>query len=206
MGLAMLGWSCVEESPTRRIIGYAYLGGAALFTLLYALLARVGPFADRRADEGALPAAGSPRSREGMALLIVILLMALLSGTLLHGLVLTHQRLRAAEWRRESVLLHAAAQDAALAALRAGAAGRPLPLAAPAESRTPAGILTRTRLRPIDRSALPSLLHRPDAPVFGDCYELTAEASRASRSRRVSSLVCRVPAGDMRVLAWIEPL
>ena len=203
-GVTLTGWGIAEDSAFSRGAGYAYLGGAALCLALYAMAAGLGPFAPRGEP---LDRSERPQTaRSGMALLVVLLLMALVSGSLLHGLVLTHQRLREAEWRRDVFLLRAAARDAALAALRSGAQGQPLPLSTAFKARQPSGIVTETRMRPLDRASLPPLLNRPDAPVFGDCYELVAEASRAERVRRVSGLVCRLPTGDMRVVAWSEAL
>jgi len=205
MGLALLAWSLPEGDATRRRLGTVYLAASVVCLAIHSLAARTTPFMARR-PAGATFGPNPAPAREGLALLMVLLLMALLSGTLLHSMVLTRQRLRLAEWRQERELLRAAAVDAALTTLRAGAEGRPLPVKAPAETRLPSGIVTRTWLRPVDRGALPAAVRRPESPVFGDCFALETEAAHRDRARSVRALVCRAPDNSMRVLGWVEVL
>lgn len=206
MGLAMLGWSRIEENATGRLIGTVYLAGAGLCLTICALAAHITPLNGMRRLFASNPENEPSQARDGMALLMVLLLMALLSGTLLHSMVQTRQRLRLAEWRQDRELLRSAAVGAALATLSAGAQGQPLPVKARAETRLPSGIVTRTLLRPVDRSELPRAFQRSEAPVFGDCFCLETEASHDARNRSVRALVCRTPDNSMRVLGWVEAL
>ncbi len=204
MGLAMLAWAASEANATHRLIGFSYLGVTGLSLVVYAAAARANPLRLLRARESS---PGARRlARSGMALLMVLLLVALLSGALLQGMVSARQQMRLVEWQRDGILLRAAAMDAALGVLRAAAAGRALPTAAPAEARLPSGIVTRVGAASVDRQALPAALRRLEAPAFGKCFELTAEASQAGRSRRVRGLASQAPGGDVRVLAWVESL
>lgn len=205
-GLALFGWALSEGSSAGRQISFVYLAGTVACLIIYSVAAGLTPLAGLRLLFAALPKHDSARKREGMALLMVLLLVALLSGTLLHSMVQTRQHLRLAEWRQDRELLRSAAVDAALATLRTGSQGRPLPVKARAETRLPSGIVTRTLLRPVDRSALPAALQRPEAPVFGDCFSLETEASHNARNRSVRALVCRAPDNSMRVLGWVEAL
>jgi hypothetical protein len=206
MGLTMLGWAYAGNDPASRLVGLIYLGATALCLITYALAAGITPVSGLRFLLSRGPEAEPVRSRDGMALLMVLLLMALLSGTLLHSMVRTRQRLRLAEWRQDRELLRSAAVDAALTTLRAGAQGRALPVKARAELRLPSGIVTRTLLRPVDRNALPAAVQRAAAPVFGDCFSLETEASHDGGTRTVRALVCRTPDSSMRVLGWVEAL
>jgi hypothetical protein len=206
MGLAMLAWAQFEGNVTGRLVGCVYLACCAVCLAVYGLASLKSPFATKASTTAGALLENSAGARDGMALLMVLLLMALLSGTLLHSMVQTRQRLRLAEWRQERELLRSAAMDAALTTLRDGALGRPLPTKAHAEARLPSEIVTRTLLRPVDRSALPRALQRPEAPVFGDCFSLETEASRKARSRSVRALICRAPDNSLRVLGWVEAL
>ena len=205
MAVLMLIWSLSEHSASHRLLSAGYLAASFLAIVTYFVAASINPvtWLWRRATEAN---GDGVKSRSGMALLMVLLLMALLSGTLLHAMVQTRQALRAAEWRRNGVLLRAAALDGTLAVLRATAAGQPMPLAAPAESLQPSGIAVRVRFLPMDTSALPAMLRRPDLPVFGNCFEMSVEATQEGRSRRARGLVCQTPTGDLRVLGWTELL
>ncbi len=206
MAALLLGWGVYEQSASHRLFGIGYLVAGLLASVTYAVAAGVNPLTWLRARHA--EADGQPEdSRSGMALLIVLLLMALLSGTLLHAMVQTRQDLRAAEWRRDGVILRAAGLDGALATLRAAAVGRPMPLAAPAESLRPSGVAVRVRCLPLDSSAIPGVLRRPDAPVFGNCFDMAVEATtQEGRSRRARGLICQTPTGDLRVLGWTETL
>lgn len=201
----MLIWAISEQSATLRLFGIGYLAAGILAIATYFVAAGTNPLTWLRAQTAGMDGSRG-KSRSGMALLIVLLLMALLSGTLLHAMVRSRQDLRAAEWRRSGVLLRAAALDGALAVLRATAAGRPMPLSAPAESLQPSGIAVRVRFVPTDSSAIPSVLRRSDLPVFGNCFEMAVEATQEGRSKRARGLVCQTPTGDLRVLGWTERL
>jgi len=205
MGAIMLVWAAPDRNVTRSLCGMGYLAAGCLALITYIVVAGINPLTWLRARVNE-PADAPGKSRAGMALLIVLLLMALLSGTLLHAMVQTRQALRAAEWRRNGVLLRAAAVDGTLAVLRATATGRPMPLSAPAESLLPSGIAVRVRFLPTDINAIPSVLRRPDLPVFGNCFEMAVEATQEGRSLRTRGLVCQAPTGDLRVLGWTEIL
>ncbi len=149
----------------------------------------------------------STSNNHGFALLMVILLMAMLSGVVIQSLVSTRLQLRAGDLQHARLLLRASSQDAAWAALRTGMkAGSSASEYQVLENQLPSGIHVRTILRGLERTALPPPLQRPDVPLFGQFFSVTARAETGSKSSAVRGLACRLPSGDVRLLAWAETL
>ncbi len=151
---------------------------------------------------------GRPNSNnQGFALLMVILLLALLSGVVVQSLISTRMQLRAGDLQHAHFLLRASCLDAAWAALhngmKAGSSSSDYQIF---ENQLPSGIQVRTTLRGLDRTALPLPLQRPDVPLFGQFFSVTARAEWGPRTRAVRGLACRLPSGDVRLLAWAETL
>ena len=147
----------------------------------------------------------SPSKKSGFALLMVILLLALLSGAVLQSLVSARLTLRAGDERQTRLTLRAALLDSAWAALRTGMKAGSAPSEYQVfENQLPTGIHTRTALQGLPREALPPPLQRPDLPIFGQLFSLTAKADANARSCSARAIACRLPTGAVRVLAWVE--
>ena len=141
----------------------------------------------------------------GFALLMVILLLALLTGTVMQSLVSTRLLLRAGDARQGRLALHAALLDSAWNALRQGMrAGTSSSEYQVFTDHRPSGIHTRIALQGMAREALPAPLQRPDLPVFGQVFSLTAKTESGSQHREAHAIACRLPTGDVRILAWAE--
>lgn len=144
-------------------------------------------------------------NRHGFALLMVILLLALLSGVVVQSLVSARMSLRSGDERQFQLALRAAALDAAWAAMRTGMkAGAPPTEFQVLESSIPSGIRSRTTLQGLPREALPPPLQRPEVPLFGQFFTVTTRASSGTRSCLSRGLACRLPTGAIRILAWVE--
>lgn len=147
----------------------------------------------------------SPSNRQGFALLMVILLLALLSGGILQSLVAARITLRAGNERQNRLTLRAAALDAAWAAMRVGLkAGSSSQEYQDFEGQLPSGIHTRTTLRGFQRDRLPPPFRRDDVPLFGQFFSVTTSSEAAGKSCLSRGLACRLPSGDIRLLAWVE--
>ena len=149
---------------------------------------------------------GPPNSNNhGFALLMVILLLALLSGVVVQSLISTRMHLRGGDLQHTHFSLRASCLDAAWAALQSGMkAGSSSSEYEVFETQLPSGIQVRTTLRGLDRAALPAPLQRPDVPLFGQFFSVTARAESGAKTRAARGLACRLPSGDVRLLAWAE--
>jgi hypothetical protein len=146
------------------------------------------------------------RNQNGFALLMVILLLALLSGVVVQSLTSARMTLRAGEERQTRLILRAAALDSAWAAMRNGIkAGTASSECQTFETPFPSGILSRTTLQGLPRDALPPPLQRQDVPVFGQFFSVTTRSSWGAKSFLSRGLACRLPSGTIRILAWVEP-
>lgn len=138
---------------------------------------------------------------------MVILLMALLSGAVVQSLISTRLHLRSGDNQFSRLLLRASSQDAAWDALKVGMkAGASTLEYQTFESQLPSGIHVRTTLRGLDRNSLPAPLQRPDIPQFGQFFSVAARAESGTKTTAVRGLACRLPSGDVRLLAWAETL
>jgi type II secretory pathway pseudopilin PulG len=143
----------------------------------------------------------SSSTRNGFALLMVILLLALLSGALASA----RMTLRAGTDRQTRLTLHAALLESAWAALRNGMKAGSSPSEYQVfEEQLPSGIHTRTSLQGLPREALPPPLQRADLPIFGQVFSLTAKAEAGNKTGAARALACRLPSGTVRILAWVE--
>lgn len=146
-----------------------------------------------------------PGNRRGFALLMVMLLLALLSGVVVQSLVSSRMAIREGTEHQTRLTLRAAALESAWAAMRSGMKAG----AAPAEyqvfeTRTPAGIQCRTTLQGLRREALPPPLQREDVPLFGQYFSITTKSTSNLKSCLARGLACRLPTGSIRILAWME--
>jgi len=149
---------------------------------------------------------GIPSSnRGGFALLMVLLLLALLSGAVLQSLVFARVTLRAGDERQTRLALRAALLDSVWNALRNGMKAGSSPSEYQAfDDPLPSGIQVHTALQGLPREALPRPLQRADLPVFGQLFSVLAKAESGTIACSVRGLACRLPTGDVRVLAWVE--
>jgi len=149
----------------------------------------------------------STSNKHGFALLMVILLLALLSGVIMQTLISTRMHLRAGDTQYTRLLLRASSMDAAWDALRKGMkAGASASDCQVFESQLPSGIHVRTTLQGLERNSLPALLQRPDVPIFGQFFSVSSRAESEVKTSAVRGLACRLPSGDVRLLAWAETL
>ncbi len=149
----------------------------------------------------------SSTNSQGFALLMVILLMALLSGVVVQSLVSTRLQLRAGDLQHTRLLLRASSLDAAWEALRIGMkAGSSSSEYQVFENLLPSGIRIRTTLQGLERTALPAPLQRADVPLFGQFFSVNSRAESGTKTSAVRGLACRLPSGDVRLLAWAETL
>ena len=200
-GIALLTWAARDRNETPRRFGWAYtiVGGIAL---------AVSAVITARAHAGRRPtpeAPGAPSRETGLALLAVLLLLALLSGIVLHTLVLTRARVRASDETRNRLVLRAAALDAAWDRFRSMAASSSASVAEQTLSASlPSGIATKVTVRPVERSALAAPLQTPGTPLFGQYFTLAIQASSDVQTSLARALACRLPSGEIRVLSWWE--
>ena len=146
------------------------------------------------------------RNKSGFALLMVILLLALLSGVVIQSLISARMALRASDERQVRLSLRAAALDSAWAAMQRGMkAGTTSSECQIFETLSPSGILSRTTLQGLARDALPPPLQRRDVPVFGQFFSVTTRSLSGAKSFLSRGLACRLPSGTIRILAWVEP-
>ncbi len=144
-------------------------------------------------------------NRQGFALLMVILLLALLSGVVLQTQISARMTLRAGDESQSRLSLRAAALDAAWGALHNGMKAGSAQLEYQAfDNQLPSGVKTRTTLQGIPRESLPRPLQRPDVPMFGQFFSVTSKSTTGTRSALARGLCCRLPTGDVRILAWLE--
>lgn len=144
-------------------------------------------------------------NRGGFALLMVVLLLALLTGAVLHSQVSTRLQLRANTDRQDRLTLRSAVLDATWNALKNGMkAGTSATEYQTFEGQLPSGVQTKTTLQGLQREALPPPLQHPEIPVFGQLFSITTKATSARKSSLARGLACRLPTGEVRVLAWME--
>lgn len=199
--LILLPWAYLQGNPEMRRWGLVYLGGALLCLLGYLAAGGLNSHTRNHTPE---PGLAPPPS--GFALPVALLLMALLSGVVLHGLWSTQVVLRSARAHRDRTLLRLAAADAVWrTAQQLAAGGTRSPLAGVTrEERLPSGISTRVMVREIERSRLPAPLVQTRTPVLGSTFTVLAQASGADTRSEVCAWLCRVPSGELRVLGWAE--
>lgn len=200
MGLGLTIWSVIDPHPLRRVFGLVYLGVGLVMVAGYLWL--IGAEAVRRRWRGAANSGLAAESRNGMAMLVALLLLSLLTSLALQGLVASRVALRAAQGRVRMNTLRVAATDAAWAAVERLAARTGGAAPAVEQQAWPSGLTTRVTTRPLDASALPvGLAVRPAGSRY---FAVTAEAQLESREVDVLGYACRAPRGDVSILAWVE--
>jgi len=136
---------------------------------------------------------------------MVILLLALLSGVVVHSLISARMSLRAGDAQHARLVLRASALDASWAALRTGMkTGSTAADFQEFEDQLPSGIHTKTTLRGLERTNLPAPLQRANVPLFGQFFSVTSLAEFEGKTDIARALACRLPSGDIRLLAWVE--
>jgi hypothetical protein len=203
LGCVLLTWAHRDQNEMPRLFGNLYLLAGGLSFLFWGLITAYTRLRGR--DTPASRTDRDPSSRSGLALLMALLLMAFLSGVLLHSMMSTHAKLRAGEARRTRLLLRAAALDAAWDSLQTltGPDQSTVPNQT-LENRLPSGIATKVALRPLDRAALPLPLRQVEPPLFGQYLTVAAEAILGNAASMARGMACRLPSGEIRILSWWE--
>ena len=205
MGSGLLAWSAVETSPVGHLFGCVYLAGSVVCCVTLLALHR------SRAQRGAahrawIPSPESPS--RGFALLLVLLLLAVLSGVLLHATLRTGAAVRQAASLRAIVPLRLAAEDAAWQAIRRladpGSSAASRASAQTAEVVLPSAVKTAIAVRLLSRNALSPTLNSMIPSGAEQVYEVQARALQEDRAQRVRSVVAVDHDGSIRVVAWIE--
>jgi hypothetical protein len=205
VGGLLLAWAARDGNPVPYQFGVIYLSIGAVSLLIYGLITTYARLRARNKSTPPQPAPDLSSSRAGLALLMALILMAFLSGIVIHALTATHMKLRAGEASRTRLLLRAATLDAAWGRLQALTGTTPATIPDQTlENRLPSGIATRITIHPLDRTALPAPLQRIQPPLFGQYFSVVAEAVLGRSVGTAQGMACRLPSGEIRVLSWWE--
>ena len=203
-GCLLMAWAARDGNPVPYQFGVIYLSIGGLSLLFYGLITTYARLRARNKSTPR-PSADFSSSRSGLALLMALLLMAFLSGIVIHTLTATHMKLRAGEANRTRLLLRTASLDAAWVCLQALTGSTPATIPDQTlENRLPSGIATRITIHPLDRTALPAPLQRIQPPMFGQYFAVVAEAVLGHSVGTAQGMACRLPNGEIRVLSWGE--
>lgn len=202
-GVIMLLWGLAGRATLPFAFGMANIAASAVCLLVWlALRNRSG----RSGSLGEAPLTKADPGRAGMALLVSLMMLALLSGMALHALVSAGMNLRFARQRHTACLLRTAGTEAIWALLRETPLLQPDTLAHVDRTLTSGpGIETVTSMREVDRTALPPPLLLQNTPLFGRFFSITARITRDKDAREIQALACLMPTGEMRLLSWTEP-
>ena len=204
LGFLLLAWAARDGNRVPYRFGILYLSFGALSLLLSGLITVYTRLITRHKSASPTAPALSSR-RSGLALLMALLLMAFLSGIVIHTLTATHMKLRAGEAGRTRLLLRTASLDATWVCLQALTGTTPATIPNQTlENRLPSGIATRITIHPLDRTALPTPLQRIQPPLFGQYFSVVAEAVLGNSVGTAQGMACRLPSGEIRVLSWWE--
>lgn len=204
VGCLLLAWAARDGNEVPYQFGVIYL---SIGTVSLVICGLITAYARLRARNKSFsqPAPDLSTSRSGLALLMALILMAFLSGIVIHTLTATHMKLRAGEAGRTRLLLRTASLEATWTCLQALTGSTPATLRDQTlENRLPSGIATRVTLHPLDRTALPAPLRRIQPPLFGQYFSVVAEAILGRSVGTVQGLACRLPSGEIRILSWWE--
>jgi hypothetical protein len=195
----MLTWSSLDANPRTRLFGLAYLGAAAVCLGLVGLTALRWPLRTAARHHAA---DDRPQEAGGFALLMVLLLLAVLSGAVLHVTLWLGAQTRRNASARAMAALRLAATEATFEGLRQLAAA-PGP-AWPLEERTPSGIATQVGARELPQAEWPAILRGLPATPGLRVQELVTRAADDDRVYAVAALLAVPARGPCRVLAWVE--
>ncbi len=205
-GLSMALWGLSDQAALPLRFGLLNIGGSTVCFLAHFLLRKRPEPAPRQTRE-AIPVTANDTSRAGMALLVSLVMLALLSGMALHSLVTAGTDLRFARERHTACLLRTAGTDATLTLLRETPRLSPDTLAHLDRTQTAGpGIETLTSMREVDRTALPPPFLLQNTPLFGRFFTVTTRITRDTTAREIRALACLLPTGELRLLSWTEPL
>jgi hypothetical protein len=202
-GIVMAGWGYSESNSLPLNFGLLNIATSAICLLIWALLRRQQTTPPAPIDAEA-SLAGT--SRAGMALLVSLLMLALLSGMALQALVASGIDLRFARERHTACLLKTAGTDAVWMTLREAAKLDPDTLARYDKTISAGpGIEAQTSLREVNRAALPPPMLLQKTPLFGRFFSVTTRITHDKTAREIRALACRMPTGELRLLSWTEP-
>lgn len=187
-GAAVALWGGMARIDRLFQVGLGFVGSAIIAGLLIGLMALGEWIRNRLRDR--------PK-RAGFALLMVLALLALLTGPVVQGLTLVQMRLKQAERQRSRLVLRAVAADAfcnQVRALASSVGAKPLLLA------TPGGVEIHSEARAVGPSQLPLALRG----VTGDVWQVSSRASIAQSEFGVDGYALRSSKGSARILIWLE--
>jgi len=205
-GLGMSLWGLSDHAALPLRFGLLNIGGSAIcFLACFLLRKRSGQPSRQTWNSTQFTAANT--NRAGMALLVSLMMLALLSGMALHTLVAAGMDLRFARERHTSCLLRTAGTDAILTLLRETPRLSPDTLAHLDRTLTSGpDIETLTSMREVDRTVLPPPFLLQTPPLFGRFFTVTTRITRNKDAREIRALACLLPTGELRLLSWTEPL
>jgi hypothetical protein len=187
-GIALAVWGNLARIDRLYQVGIGFLGSAILAGLLYGWIVLVEWIRNRMRER---------REVAGFALLMVLALLALLTGPVVHGLTLVQVRLKQAERQRDRLALRAVATDAFCNQVRA--------LTAPAgatsqRTATPGGVEIRSEALAIAPSRLPLALRG----ITGDVWQVSSRAVVSQGEFGIEGYALRSGKGSARILIWLE--
>ncbi len=187
-GIALTLWGGVSRMDRLFQVGICFLGTALFAGLLYGGIVLVEWIRVRSRDR---------RESAGFALLMVLALLALLTGPVVHGLTLVQVRLKQSERQRDRLALRAAAADAFCAQVRGlvSSAG-----AQPRLMETPGGVEVQCEARAIAPSQLPLALRG----ISGEVWQVTSRAGVPQGEFGIDGYALRSGKGSARILIWLE--
>ena len=187
-GIGLVVWGGMARIEPLLQVGVCFLGVAILAGLLYGLIVLTEWIQRRLRDR---------REQAGFALMMVLALLALLTGPVVHGLTLVQMRLKQAERQRHHLALRAAAADAFCFQVRA--------LTSPARAKprltsTPGGVEIRSEVRAVAHSRLPLALQG----ITGEVWEVSSRATVSQGEFGIDGYALRSGSGSARILIWLE--
>jgi len=189
IGAVMCLWAVLPQDQSLLIVGTCYL----LPGLCILLVRQVFVHLRRKSMSGP---SGPDSARDGIALIAVLILLALLSGLVTHSLVFASLALRSSETEADRSRVRLAASDAMWLGLRrlVGTSARP----APVLLQDPSGIEARVRISAKSNPASGA------SPGIGTDFTLRASASGPDATAHIYCRARREASGDLRVVRWVE--
>ena len=189
IGAAMCLWAVLRRDQSLLTVGTCYL----LPGLIILLVRQVFVHLRRKSMSGT---ADQGPARDGVALIAVLVLLALLSGLVTHSLVFASLALRSSETETGRSRVRLAASDAMWLGLRrlVGTSAKP----APVLLQDPSGIEARVRISAKSDPASGA------STGIGTDFTLRASASGPDATAHIYCRARREASGELRVVRWVE--
>ncbi len=187
-GAGLAVWGGLMRIDRLFQVGIFFLGSAILAGLLYGLIAAAEWMRNRWRDR---------RESAGMALVMILALLALLTGPVVHSLALVQMRLVQAERERDQRALRATAAAVFCRRVEALARGKG---SGSITEPTPGGGEIRCVAQVLAPAAVPPALRG----VTGELWSVSSQVMEAGREFGIDGYVVRTGAGTARILVWLE--